>query len=116
MAKHAKDVSLCRKQAGTGFGRVCAQCEGKCVACDSYANPLKLARVCEECNFSYLTGCCILCNVRRGVGQELFPAYYCRQCVALEKDRDGCPRTLTRIASKRARTDIKVGTSALAQS
>jgi PHD finger-like domain-containing protein 5A len=36
-----------------------------------------------------LKGRCIICNAK-GVAD----AYYCKECVMLEKDRDGCPRVV----------------------
>ncbi|MES1916605.1 MAG: hypothetical protein MHM6MM_008414 [Cercozoa sp. M6MM] len=87
MAKHNPDLMMCRKQPGTAVGRLCARCDGKCVICDSYVRPYQQVRICEECNFGNFEGRCIICG---GTGES--DAYYCYECVLLEKDRDGCPR------------------------
>lgn len=55
--------------------------------CDSYVRPTTIVHVCDECNFGRNNGRCIICGAP-GVG----PAYYCKQCTLLEKDREGCPR------------------------
>ena len=89
MSKHHSDLILCRKQTGISIGRVCETCEGRCVICDSHVRLCTLARICDECNFGSLKGRCIICNAL-GVAD----AYYCRECVLLEKDRDGCPRVI----------------------
>ena len=46
-------------------------------------------RICDECNFGSLKGRCVVCNAP-GVAD----AYYCKECVMLEKDRDGCPKII----------------------
>jgi PHD finger-like domain-containing protein 5A len=89
MSKHHTDLILCRKQVGISIGRVCETCEGRCVICDSHVRLCSLARICDECNFGSLKGRCIICNAK-GVAD----AYYCKECVLLEKDRDGCPRVV----------------------
>ena len=43
---------------------------------------IAVGRVCETCD-----GRCVVCNAP-GVSD----AYYCKECVMLEKDRDGCPK------------------------
>jgi len=120
MAKHHPDLVMCRKQPGVAIGRLCEKCkwfchvnfvfgsetpsdtrvihafpltiftllgDGKCVICDSFVNPSVLAHVCDECNYGSFEGRCCVCG---GVG--VTDAYYCRECVQQEKDRDGCPK------------------------
>lgn len=59
--------------------------------CDSYVKSTTRVRICGECSFGHLTKKCILC----GNGfEEGVPAYYCLECVRLEKDREGCPRII----------------------
>uniref|UniRef100_F6H6T9 PHD finger-like domain-containing protein 5B n=1 Tax=Vitis vinifera TaxID=29760 RepID=F6H6T9_VITVI len=79
MAKHHPDLIMCRKQPGIAIGRVCDKCDGKCVICDSM-------------------GRCIVCG---GIG--ISDAYYCKECMQLEKDRDGCPK-IVNLGS--AKTDL----------
>jgi len=75
---------MCRKQPGTAIGRLCSSCDGKCVICDSLVKPDVLVRICDACDYGDLHGRCIICG-----GHGVSDAYYCRECVLLEKDRDG---------------------------
>jgi PHD finger-like domain-containing protein 5A len=98
MAKHHPDLIMCRKQPGVSIGRLCAKCDGKCVICDSYVKPHTLVRTCDECNYGSFEGRCTICG-----GQGVSDAYYCKECVLQEKDRDGCPK-IVNLGS--ARTDL----------
>ena len=89
MSKHHPDLILCRKQAGIHIGKVCETCEGRCVICDSHVRLSSLVRICDDCNFGKNQGKCIVCGAP-GVAD----AYYCKECVMLEKDRDGCPKVI----------------------
>jgi len=89
MAKHHPDLIMCRKQWGVSIGRLCDKCEGKCVICDSYVRPTVLVRICDECNYGTNHNRCLVCN-----GPGTSDAYYCRECVQQEKDRDGCPKII----------------------
>eukprot|EP01060_Flectonema_neradi_P000088 TRINITY_DN10075_c0_g1_i2.p1 TRINITY_DN10075_c0_g1~~TRINITY_DN10075_c0_g1_i2.p1 ORF type:complete len:109 (+),score=5.62 TRINITY_DN10075_c0_g1_i2:54-380(+) len=89
MARHHTDLIMCRKQDGIAFGKLCERCDGKCVICDSYVNPCTLVRICDECNYGSNNGRCVICG-QAGSSD----AYYCRECVLMEKDRDGCPRVI----------------------
>ena len=89
MAKHHPDLVLCRRTAGAGLGRLCARCEGKCPVCDSYVRPTAPVRVCDECNFGPAAEKCVICAAPGAAG-----AFYCKSCVRLEKDREGCPRVI----------------------
>lgn len=81
---------MCRKQPGTAVGRLCDRCEGKCVICDSYVRPHTLVRLCAECDFGSATkNMCIVCSA-----PSTSDAYYCKECVQQEKDRDGCPKVI----------------------
>ncbi|XP_051912578.1 uncharacterized protein LOC127594866 [Hippocampus zosterae] len=95
MAKHHPDLIMCRRLPGTAIGQLCDRCDGRCVICDSYVRPAQLVRICEECNFGSSQGRCIVCNAP-GKGD----AYYCKACVQLERDRDGCPRVINLGATK----------------
>ncbi|CAB5204071.1 unnamed protein product [Rhizophagus irregularis] len=75
---------MCRKQPGIAIGRLCEKCDGKCVICDSYVRPDTLVRICDECNYGSYQGRCVICGAP-GVSD----AYYCKECVLQEKDRDG---------------------------
>ena len=50
-------------------------------------NPAVLVRVCDECCYGSNDNRCVVCG---NVG--VTDAYYCRECVQQEKDRDGCPK------------------------
>lgn len=89
MAKHHPDLIMCRKQIGISIGRLCDKCDGKCVICDSYVRPTVLVRICDECNYGTNQNRCLICN---SIGTS--DAYYCKECVQLEKDRDGCPKII----------------------
>merc|ERR1712230_81556 len=86
-SKHNSDLVMCRKQPGIAIGRTCEKCDGKCPICDSYVRPTELVRICDECNFGTYGGRCIVCG-----GHGISDAYYCAECVRLEKSRDGCPK------------------------
>ncbi|KAL0485106.1 PHD finger-like domain-containing protein [Acrasis kona] len=98
MAKHHPDLIMCRKQSGISIGRLCDKCDGKCVICDSYVRPNALVRICDECNYGGNQGRCVICG-----GTGVSDAYYCRECVLQEKDRDGCPK-IVNVGS--AKTDM----------
>jgi hypothetical protein len=89
MARHHPDLIMCRKQPGAAVGRLCAKCDGRCVICDSHVRPATLVHVCDECNYGSLEGRCVVCG-----GRGVADAYYCKECVMMEKDRDGCPKVV----------------------
>lgn len=123
MAKHHPDLVMCRKQPGIAIGRLCEKCtsscfskfgtihitlkliilfpllfligDGKCVICDSFVNPHTLVHVCDECNYGSFEGRCVVCG-----NPGVTDAYYCRECVQQEKDRDGCPKIVNLGATK----------------
>jgi PHD finger-like domain-containing protein 5A len=102
------DLIICGKLPGIAIARVGPRHDGQCVgyACDSFVNPAVLARICDECNYGSFEGRCVITG-EPGVAD----AYYCKECVKLEKDRDGCPkiinlgsaRTVTTPATARGR-------------
>ncbi|KDE06171.1 hypothetical protein MVLG_03453 [Microbotryum lychnidis-dioicae p1A1 Lamole] len=98
MSRHHPDLIMCRKQTGIAIGRTCEKCDGKCPICDSYVRPAEIVRICDECNFGTYGGRCIVCG-SKGISD----AYYCTECVRLEKSRDGCPKIVNLGAS---RTDL----------
>lgn len=51
--------------------------------------PTTLVRICDECNYGTNHNRCLVCN-----GPGVSDAYYCRECVQQEKDRDGCPKII----------------------
>jgi len=95
MARHHTDLVMCRKQIGTIIGLVCDKCDGKCPICDSHVHPEVPVHICDECAFGTNEKRCIVCG-QPGRAE----AYYCHECVLLEKDRDGCPRIQNLGASK----------------
>ena len=87
MACHHPHMLMCRNLSGTTIGRVCTNCEGRCILCDSHSNLIFPARICQDCSSRLTVDTCILCQ-QKASGD----AYYCSDCVELEYDRDGCPR------------------------
>lgn len=87
--KHHNDLVSCQKLNGNSIGKLCDRCDGKCVICDSYVRPTTLVRICDECDFNDGNKRCIICN-NKGNND----AYYCKTCVILEKDREGCPKII----------------------
>jgi PHD finger-like domain-containing protein 5A len=83
-----KDTHLCRKGAGIHTGLVCDDCDGRCVLCDAYTNLVDPAKLCDDCALGPSASKCLVCGNARAPNE----AMYCRQCVMLERDRDGCPR------------------------
>lgn len=86
---------MCRKPIGVREGFVCSQHEGRCIICDvqfdEITPTMRRAYLCDDCGtVSAETATCLMCNAP--IPTEY--AYYCQYCVALEKDRDGCPRVL----------------------
>ncbi|OBA18567.1 uncharacterized protein OGAPODRAFT_44644 [Ogataea polymorpha] len=96
MSRHQLDLVLCLKQPGTAVGRLCEKCDGKCPACDSLVNAARPARICDDCAFGSGREKCIICGL-----PGISDAYYCRECVMLERDRDGCPKVVN-IGSSRS--------------
>jgi PHD finger-like domain-containing protein 5A len=91
---------MCRKQAGVSLGILCERCDGKCVICDSYVRPHTLAHLCDECSFGNAVTRCVVCSAP---GIEGSNAYYCKECVQQEKDRDGCPKVISVSKAQTAR-------------
>jgi PHD finger-like domain-containing protein 5A len=89
MARHQKDLYMCRNQPGQSPGYLCQHCDGRCPVCDSHANQEALVKLCDECAVRQQNkkGRCVICGA---AGECL--AYYCHECVLVERDRDGCPR------------------------
>lgn len=82
---------MCRKMPGITEARVCDQHEGRCVVCDCFTDMSTVVRICDECGFSKGGDQrCIVC----GKDRASEPAFFCRHCVMLEKDRDGCPKIM----------------------
>jgi hypothetical protein len=48
---------------------------------------VKDVKLCEECSYDFLKNWCVICN-----SEANQIAKYCRNCVLLEKDWDGCPK------------------------
>lgn len=108
--KHNPDYILCRKQPGNAVGYLCHKCDGHCPLCDSQnPNTLKLGTVCRICDVcSYQTTLhstisqnshkCMMCGQ---IAHQPNVAYYCKNCVLMGKDRDGCPRVINLGESKK---------------
>lgn len=89
MSRHQADLILCYKQPGTSVGKLCDKCDERCPICDSFVKQTEKVRLCDDCGFN--NDRCIICN-NKGAKND---AYYCFECVRLEKNRDGCPNVLT---------------------
>jgi len=90
MFKHNTDIILCSKLVGNNIGKLCDKCDGRCPICDSYVKPFSLVRICDDCsNQSLNNEKCIVCGYP---GKN--EAYFCKSCVILEKDREGCPKVI----------------------
>lgn len=61
--------------------------DGLCCVCNSFVNPEKVVHICDECNYGSHQGRCVICG-----NPGVTDAYYCRECVQLENDRNGCPK------------------------
>lgn len=96
MSRHQYDLVQCMKQPGSKVGKVCSNCDGRCPICDSFVKPTSQVRVCHDCSQGHVLTKCILClNNHNDI-----TAYYCLECVRLEKHREGCPRILNIGSSK----------------
>lgn len=90
----------CGKQQGACVGLLCDRCAGKCVLCEAFTDPLQPAFVCDECGDTLADSVCVLCGGRRNNNnknkkeEEDNEARFCRECVALLKHCDGCPRNI----------------------
>ena len=89
--RHNHELLMCRKLAGSSIGKLCLNCEDRCVNCDSFVKQQRQVRICDECAFGSVGSKCLICG---GVAAAGVAAFYCKECVMLEKDRDGCPRIL----------------------
>eukprot|EP00758_Cryptobia_borreli_P005492 Tbor_TRINITY_DN4896_c0_g2::TRINITY_DN4896_c0_g2_i2::g.1283::m.1283/K12834/PHF5A; PHD finger-like domain-containing protein 5A len=104
-----KDSSqyMCRKRTGTSIGLVCEKHEDRCVICDSFSQLELEVRVCDDCGYSKTQlKKCIVCGVPKAVN----PGLYCKYCVALENDRNGCPVAMATADSKRDARVLKAST------
>ncbi|KAL0626116.1 PHD finger-like domain-containing protein 5A [Plecturocebus cupreus] len=101
---------FCGKQAGVAIGRLCENCDSKCVICDSYVCPCMLVHICDECNYGSYQGRCVICG-----GPEVSAACYCKECTIQEKYRDGCPKIVNLGRSKTASVNLKNTASRKAQ-
>lgn len=99
MSRHQYDLVQCMKQPGSRYGFLCQNCDGKCPICDSLVKPTTKVRICEECSYGHLENRCILCGSNL-VDNNSSVAYYCLECVLMEKDREGCPRIINVGSSK----------------
>lgn len=99
MAKLHPDLVLCGQRTGPDLGLVCENCEGRCPICDSHVNLIEPVHICGDCAYGELKDRCIVC-----AAPAKSPAYYCRDCVLLGKDRDGCPRVVNVGLSRSDRT------------
>lgn len=116
MSRHQFDLVMCLRKPGTHIGYLCDKCDGRCPICDShnikmnihssfsssynnnnsYGNSvpfqgtLRVVRICDNCSFGKSKQSCIICNNPVATHK----AYYCLECIKLEKNKDGCPKIL----------------------
>ena len=69
--------------------------DGLCCVCNSFVNPEKVVHICDECNYGSHQGRCVICG-----NQGVTDAKYCRECVQLGNDRNGCPKIVNLGATK----------------
>ena len=82
-------------ETNKSIGLLCSNCDGKCPICDSFVKPTEQVRICQDCSQGHLSNKCILCANNLGENNENgVLAYYCLECVRLEKHREGCPRII----------------------
>ena len=92
------EQQMCRRICGTHEGKVCDAHERRCVICDCMCDMTETVFICDDCSFVGKDDArCIVCNKTPAVEK----AFYCRACVLLEKDRDGCPRVLNQSRHQR---------------
>ncbi|KAF2137290.1 uncharacterized protein K452DRAFT_196345, partial [Aplosporella prunicola CBS 121167] len=84
------DFVLCGRVQGIQAGKLCDKCDGRCLSCDSFVSPSSKARVCNDCAYESEQQKCMICQ-HDGAAND---AFFCRNCVLLEHDRDGCPRII----------------------
>lgn len=102
MSRHQYDLVQCMKRPGTHIGMLCLLCDGRCPICDSFVKPTARVRICDECSFGHMGNKCIVCGNGLGVNSQYGSvAYYCLECVQMEKDREGCPR-ITNVGSSKS--------------
>lgn len=102
MSRHQFDLVLCMKQPGLTTGFLCHLCDGRCPICDSFVKPRAEVKVCEGCAQGHIGKRCILCAHHLGENRENgHVAYYCFECVVLDRHREGCPR-ITNVGSTKA--------------
>ena len=58
-----------------------------------FVHSTNIAYICDQCNYN--GDRCIICN-----GKGVSIAYYCINCVIMEKDRDGCPKIIQQEARR----------------
>jgi PHD finger-like domain-containing protein 5A len=54
-----------------------------------------VVHICDECNYGSHQGRCVVCG-----NPGVTDAYYCRECVQLAQDRNGCPKIVNLGATK----------------
>lgn len=102
MSRHQYDLIQCMKRPGTHIGMLCLLCDGRCPICDSFVKPSARVRICDECGLGHMGNKCIVCGNGLGVNSQYGSvAYYCLECVQMEKDREGCPR-ITNVGSSKS--------------
>ncbi|CAL9727599.1 pre-mRNA-splicing factor Rds3p [Monosporozyma unispora] len=104
MSRHQFDLVMCLRPQGSHLGCLCDKCDGRCPICDShninmnnnttntkaFQPALKTVRICDNCSFGNANHSCIICNNPNATNK----AYYCLECIKLEKNKDGCPKIL----------------------
>lgn len=95
MSKHQYDLIHCMRRQSNNFGMVCQYCAGRCPICDSFVNSKSKVRICKECAVENISNKCIICrNFLGDSSHQASYAYFCSECVVMEKHVEGCPRII----------------------
>lgn len=107
MAKHQADLVRCSRQPAPPS----AASARPTTAAASPATPWwarRAGRVCDGCSgggggHGSRSERCLVCGAGAGEGgaAAVADAYYCRSCVQMEKDRDGCPAVVNAGTARR---------------
>lgn len=101
---------MCRHITGAYYGYACEEHALKCVICAGSSKLERPVKVCDDCSSRKTNTTadsarplrrCIVCDTMIKGDAEPSPAMYCRYCVLLERDRDGCPTTMGTLQVKK---------------
>ncbi|KHN69170.1 hypothetical protein CWI42_090970 [Ordospora colligata] len=81
-------TSRCNRIHTSIKGMLCDKCSVRCYVCkeNTHIHSIDLL-ICEFCFHSTYKNKCIMCGER----DPKHSAHYCRECIILQKHREGCP-------------------------